>query len=281
MKLNEFFTKALKEGGSVPGVGAIHIDEIEPTLDYLEKILHIDLKNNVLGSVGKKEFSGDMDVALNLSPEEIPAFIESLDAIPEILELQKTSVIITKVKIANYDPSRETNLPRTGYVQLDFMPGDPSWLKTYFHSPNEGASKYKGVYRNILLAEIAAHYERIESGGELPDGRPKKLERYMWSPTQGLVRVVRTPALNGNGDGYLKKNNTATINGPWKSPEEIVRVLNLGDIGSLDSFEKLLAAINNNYEPELVEAILRKVASSPNVKQMGIPEELEQFVTGE
>ena len=26
----------LTEGGSMPGVGAIHIDEIEPTLDYLE-----------------------------------------------------------------------------------------------------------------------------------------------------------------------------------------------------------------------------------------------------
>jgi len=281
MKLNEFFTKALSEGGSVPGVGAIHIDEIEPTLDYLEKLLHIDLKNNVLGSVGKKEFSGDMDVALNIPPEEIPAFIEKLNAMPEILELQKTSVIITKVKIANYDQSIETSLSRTGYVQLDFMPGDPDWLKTYYHSPKEGDSKYKGVYRNILLAEIAAHYERVESGGNLPDGRPIKLERFMWSPTQGLVRVVRVPAQNRNGDGYLKKSNTATIDGPWKSPEEIVRVLNLGDIGSLDSFEKLLAAINNKYAPELVEAILRKMASSPNVKQMGIPDELEHFVTGE
>ena len=281
MRLNEFFKKALSEGGSMPGVGAIHIDEINPTLDYLEKLLHIDLKNNVLGSVGKKEFSGDMDVALNIPPEEIPAFIEKLDGIPEILELEKTSVIITKVKIEGYDPSKETDLPRTGYVQLDFMPGDPDWLKTYFHSPREEESQYKGVYRNILLAEIAAHYERSESGGTLPDGRPIKLERFMWSPTQGLVRVVRTPALDKTGERYLKKSNTATINGPWKSPEEIVRVLNLGDITALNSFEMLLAAINRNYDPKLVEVILRKMAASPNVKQMGIPEELEQFVTGE
>lgn len=281
MKLNEFFTKALSEGGTMPGVGAIHIDEIEPTLDYLEKLLHIDLKNNVLGSVGKKEFSGDMDVALNIPPEEIPAFIEKLDAMPEILELQKTSVIITKVKIAAYDPSKETDKPRTGFVQLDFMPGDPDWLKTYFHSPRESESKYKGVYRNILLAEIAAHYESVETGGELPDGRPVKQERFMWSPSQGLVRVVRTPAVNRTGDGYLKKSNTATINGPWKTPEEIVRVLNLGDISALNSFEMLLAAIDRNYDPSLVEAILRKMAQSPNVKQMGVPEELEQFITGE
>jgi len=44
----------LFEGGAMPGVGPIHIDEIEPTLDALEKSLGIDLKNNVLGSVGKK-----------------------------------------------------------------------------------------------------------------------------------------------------------------------------------------------------------------------------------
>ena len=50
----------------MPGVGAIHIDEIEPTLDALEKKLGIDLKNNVLGSVGKREFSGDIDVALEI-----------------------------------------------------------------------------------------------------------------------------------------------------------------------------------------------------------------------
>ena len=33
----------LTEGGAMPGVGAIHIDEIEPTLDSLEKILGIKL----------------------------------------------------------------------------------------------------------------------------------------------------------------------------------------------------------------------------------------------
>ena len=34
--------------------------------------------NNTLGSVGKREFSGDIDVALQIQPEELPAFIEEL-----------------------------------------------------------------------------------------------------------------------------------------------------------------------------------------------------------
>jgi hypothetical protein len=59
----------ITEGGAMPGVGAIHVDEIASTLQSLEKVLGIDLMNNVLGSVGKKQFSGDIDVALNIPAE--------------------------------------------------------------------------------------------------------------------------------------------------------------------------------------------------------------------
>jgi hypothetical protein len=69
----------LNEGGAMPGVGPIHISEIEPTLDALEKVLGIDLKNNVLGSVGKKEFSGDIDVALQIDTDKIPEFTKRLE----------------------------------------------------------------------------------------------------------------------------------------------------------------------------------------------------------
>ena len=78
----------LTEGGAMPGVGAIHIDEIEPTLDSLEKILGIDLKNNTLGSVGKKEFSGDIDIALDIKTEDLPAFVKKLESIPMSIEIR-------------------------------------------------------------------------------------------------------------------------------------------------------------------------------------------------
>ena len=280
MKLNEFFTprKKLTEGGSMPGVGAIHISEIEPTLGYLEKLLHIDLKNNVLGSVGKKEFSGDIDVAISIPPEEMPAFIEKLDALPEILDMAKSSVIMTKVKIAGYDPSKETDKPRTGFVQLDFMPGDPGWMKTYYHSPSESESKYKGVFRNVLLNEIAANYDSSSSGEEIADGRPTKVTRFMFSPAKGLIKIARTPAKNKAGTGYTKANNDAVIDGPWQAPEEIVRVLDLGDIGSLNSYESLKAAIEKNYPRELVDQILTRFANSPIVKDIGVPDDIKHLV---
>jgi hypothetical protein len=266
----------LTEGGAMPGVGAIHIDEIEPTLDKLEKILGIDLKNNVLGSVGKKEFSGDIDIALDISNEDLPAFVEKLQNIPEVLDLAKSSVIMTKVKIADYDPNKQVQgKPRTGYVQVDFMPGDPGWLKTYYHAPSEKDSKYKGVFRNLLLASIVARVNRKDSEQKIPDGRPMQSERYMWSPTDGLVKVLRTPEPNKKGDGYTKKNNNKIIDGPYKDPNEIAKVLKLGTADSLYSYETLRKAMDENYPSELVNLMLKDFSENPTVRDIGVPTDIK------
>lgn len=265
----------LSEGGAMPGVGAIHIDEIKPTLTNLEKILGIDLKNNTLGSVGKKEFSGDIDIALEIKPEDIPAFVEKLEKIPEVLDIAKSSVIMTKVKISDYDPNKQIEgKPRTGYVQVDFMPGNPGWLKTYYHAPHEKDSKYKGVFRNILIASIAAHLDRKDSEQKIPDGRPLKSERYMWSPTDGLVRVLRTPELNKKGNGYTKKNKNTIIDGPYKNPDEIAKVLKLDNADDLYSYETLRNAMDKNYSIDLVNLILKDFADNSIIKDVGVPTDI-------
>lgn len=266
----------LVEGGAMSGVGAIHKDEIAPTLDGLEKILGIDLKNNTLGSVGKKEFSGDIDIALEIAPDDIPAFVEKLKNIPEVLDIAKSSVIMTKVKIADYDPNKKVEgKPRTGYVQVDFMPGDPGWLKTFYHAPHEKDSKYKGVFRNILMSSIAAHLDRKDSEQKISDGRPVQSERYMWSPTDGLIKVLRTPEPNKKGDGYTKKNNNKIIDGPYKNPNEIAKVLKLDSADDLYSYETLRNAMNKNYSPELVQAIMKDFADNSVVKDIGVPTDIK------
>jgi hypothetical protein len=266
----------LLEGGAMPGVGAIHIDEIEPTLNNLEKILGVDLKNNTLGSVGKKEFSGDIDIALQIDAEDIPAFVEKLKNIPEVLDIAKSSVIMTKVKIADYDPNKKVEgKPRTGYVQVDFMPGDPGWLKTFYHAPHEKDSKYKGVFRNILVSSIAAHLDRKDSEQKIADGRPVQSERYMWSPTDGLVRILRTPEPNKKGDGYTKKNNNKIIDGPYKDPNEIADVLKLDSADDLYSYETLRKAMDKNYSPDLVNLILKDFADNSVIKDVGVPTDIK------
>jgi len=266
----------LKEGGAMPGAGAIHIDEIEPTLDALEKVLGIDLKNNTLGSVGKREFSGDIDIALQIDPEDIPEFIEKLKSIPGIDEVAKSSVIMTKVPIQNYDAGKQPEgRSRTGFVQVDFMPGDPGWLKTYYHSPKESESKYKGVLRNILVSSIALHYEREDSEETIEDGRPVETERWLFSPTEGLVRVKRTPVPKKSGEGYTKKNKNVIIGEPKKTADSIADALGLDSAKDLNSYESLKAAIEKNYPQELVAKILDDFKNNSQVQDVGVPDDLK------
>lgn len=264
----------INEGGSMPGVGAIHIDEINPTLEKLEKELGIDLKNFTLGSVGKREFSGDIDVAINFKPEELPEFQKRLEASPHIEDISKSSVIMTKVKIENYDETKSDNRPRTGYVQIDFMPGDPGWMKTYYHSPRDTESKYKGVFRNLMIASIAGVLDKEESSDRLEDGRAMETRRWMWSPRDGLVRVLRTPVPNKAGTGYTKKNKNEIIDGPYRDAQSIAKALGLDSADDLNSYESLKAAIEKNYPADVVKQILADFVENQTVKDIGIPEDL-------
>lgn len=266
----------ITEGGAMPGVGAIHIDEIEPTLDALESKLGIDLKNNTLGSVGKRTFSGDIDVALQIEPEDIPQFVEKLKSIPGVDEVAKSSVIMTKVPIQNYDDSKQAEgRTRTGFVQVDFMPGDPGWLKTYYHSPRETESKYKGVLRNILVSSICAHYEKVESEDKIEDGRPVEMEKWMFSPSEGLVRVKRTPVPKKSGEGYTKKNKNQILSKPRKTAKTIAATLGLDGPEDLNSYESLKSAIDKNYPQELVTKILDDFKNNPQVQDVGVPDDLK------
>jgi hypothetical protein len=271
----------LVEGGAMPGVGAIHIDEINPTLIPLEKELGIDLRNNTLGSVGKREFSGDIDVALNIEADKIPEFVERLKKSSQVLDIAKSSVIMTKVKIADFDESKEDGRPRTGFVQVDFMPGDPDWLKTYYHSPNEKDSQYKGVYRNLMIASIAGEYKVENSEETIDDGRPLQSKRFMFSPRDGLVRILRRPVPKKTGDGYTKKNNNKIIAGPWKSAGDIATNLGLDSGEDLYSYETLVTAIKKNLSPEDQKNIFTAFTNNNTIQGMGIPPDIQEYSKGE
>jgi len=274
-------SEVISEGGSMPGVGAIHIDEINPTLIPLEKELGIDLRNNALGSVGKREFSGDIDVALKIDTDKIPEFVERLKKSSQIMDIAKSSVIMTKVKIMDFDETKEDGRPRTGYVQVDFMPGDPDWLKTYYHSPNEKDSQYKGVYRNLMIASIAGNLDIENSEETIEDGRPLQSKRFMFSPRDGLVRVLRRPVPAKSGNGYTKKNNNKIIGGPWKTADSIAKNLKLDNGEDLYSYETLVKVIKKNLSPEEQKAIFTAFTNNNTIKDMGIPSDIQEYSKGE
>ena len=85
------------------------------------------------------------------------------------------------------------------------MPGDPGWMKTYYHAPHEKDSKYKGVFRNIMIASIAGRLNVVSSDAKTDDGRPLEQERWMWSPADGLI----TDISEKTGPEELRLENTS------------------------------------------------------------------------
>lgn len=267
----------LHESGHMQGVGAIHRDEIKPTLEKLEQALGVNLQNHVLGSVGKREFSGDIDIAIDASPEDIADFVEKLKKMPEVEQVAKSSVIMTKTRIEGYDSSKQGPQPRTGYVQVDFMPGDPDWLKTFYHAPREEDSQYKGVFRNLLLSSIAAFMPKETSDETTEDGRPIETIRWIWSSKSGLAKVKTEPVPKKSGEGYTKQHKNTAVES-IKDPAKIVEVLELDSANDLYSYENLKSAIEKNYPKSKVKKILADFANNPIVKDVGVPDELNDMV---
>ena len=280
----------LSEGGSAPGVGPIHKDEIEATLAPLERALGIKLYDNMLGSAGKKQFSGDIDCAIQVDPDDIAVLGKKIQDSPLTLYFAKTSVFITKIKIQDYDPNREEIDPitgkskgipqgRTGFVQLDYMPGDPGWMKTYYHSPSETESKYKGVYRNIMIATICALWERESSEERTADDRAMEVTRWIWSPSKGLVRIKRTPKPRADGNGYTKAHIDTDLEKPITDPDKIAKALGLNSGADLHSFETINKAIKKNYKPDLYQKLIDSFAKNGVVKDIGVPDEIKNKIS--
>lgn len=275
----ELATQELTEGGHMPGVGAIHISEIEPTLRQLEADLGIDLLNNTLGSVGKKQFSGDIDVAITIPEDQIPNFIQRVNQSPIVDNTVKSIlVVMSKVKIQNYNESIPTDRKRTGYVQVDYMiDEDPNWLKTFYHSPGENESNYKGAHRNIALGALSQFVDRKESKNKTPDGIPLATERYMFSSKQGLVRIIRKPVARKDGNGYTKSVTNEIIGGPWKTADEIAQHLRLGSAKDINSFETIFAAMVKNHDPATVKRFVTAYLADETIQTLGVPTELESY----
>jgi len=275
-------SQQVNEGGAMPGVGVIHHSEIKPTLLKLEKELGIPLLKNALGSVGKKEFSGDIDIAVKLDKDQIADFAERLEAAPSIQEIKKSSVFMTVVDIIGYDDSKQVQgKERTGKVQIDFMPGDVDFMKNYYHSPHSKEmsqdgrhSNYKGIHRNIMIASIAGALEVKASDDTTSDGRPLEMERWMFSPSDGMVRVIRRPVEKKNGIGHTKANKNEIVKGPFKDPKDWAKILKLDNADDLYSFESLYAAVKKNYPADVAKSIFKNFKDNPSIQNAGVPTEL-------
>jgi hypothetical protein len=151
---------AFKGPNDEPLSASIKREEVRPTVAYVVEIIADvgDLDVELLGSSGKKEMSGDIDLAVGPIPADVPAkqFKDTLLKIcaaalgTEHARLVGQNIALN-VPIRTDDPEREGLR-----VQIDLMlssnPEQTAWLMA---GTAGGPTEVKGVYRNLLLAYIA------------------------------------------------------------------------------------------------------------------------------
>ena len=150
----------INEGGNVfrdsqgnPRTQRINLQDIEPTIDWLERVTGLELKNMALGSTGMKPTSGDLDLAVDSTRTDKAEFAQRLaDYVSQ--HGQDPAQWVKKSGTAVHFLTPIRGRADTGFVQTDFMfMPKPDFSKFILRQDPE--SKYKGATRNILINSLA------------------------------------------------------------------------------------------------------------------------------
>lgn len=268
MKLNYLVPPTDLGGTAVPGCGTIHKSEIEPTLIKLSNDLDFpfDLNNYTLGSTGKREYSGDIDLVIDDEWWDggLATFRQNLEEVFGKENIARNgNMLHLKYPIVEYKEDLQEMQPRTGFVQIDFNFGDVKWEKFYHYSPGDD-SAYKGAHRNLAIAAISAVIGVIDSVDRDDKGRPVQQHRWKFSP-DGFIRVNRRCLLNTKTGDWLKKQHDTMLGHPVKDPKSIARLLfdhETACESDLDSLETLMAAVDKYCGLVEKERIYKRMASN-------------------
>jgi hypothetical protein len=160
----------LYEGGNVfkdtkgqPVTQRINKDNVVPTVQWLEQLTGLNLVDNMLGTTGKAETSGDLDLGIDSTKISKEVLIQQLlkRGIPQTDIRKSGDAVHVKTPILGNSSN--------GYVQTDFMfTENPTW-QSFALTGGAAGSQYKGLHRHILLSSVA------------------KAQNMKWSPKFGLV----------------------------------------------------------------------------------------------
>jgi len=212
----------LSEGGNVfktaEGQSAttrISRENVVPTVQWLEQLTGLNLVDNMLGSTGRKETSGDLDLGIDETKITKDVLIQ---------QLLKRGVTAEDIKKSGDSVHVKTPIlgdKSNGFVQTDFMFGDPEFQK---FALNTGESDYKGVHRAILLASIA------------------KAQGMKWSYKNGLVDRETNEIITKNPQEIAEKLINGTT-ADLSSVESIVK-----KIKTLPNYEELVKDAREAFE---------------------------------
>lgn len=234
----------------------INREDIDATLHSVADNLPIDgldfayLKDNLMGSAGKQPTSGDLDIAID---EERFVLGQISNACRAYLGDEFVSYGGLKGGQLNTAwPIRGD--ADNGRIQIDFIAGNPTWLKFSHHSPGEN-SAYRGVYISTLLGVMAKMIKDYEAFD--PDtGERTARVGLRFDLERGLKRQWQLQRRKGQGiskvDPDFWETNVKMPEGELPprfsrigyidDPEAVVHILLPGITPKeIDTFEKLWA----------------------------------------
>ena len=297
------FKEFIKEGGGAVGdVDRINQENVEATLKAIStkiiKPLKITTKDiGVLGSTGKRKpggSSGDIDIAIDankvLRANAIQIADELFDFIAgkakkvsnTVVSNKGTGVISLQFPISNTDGKQKNKK-----VQLDLMIVDNLDLAKFnFWSPHEEQSKWKGIYRNIILSSMASvmDFEVLEKGYDENDVEvPTLFKRNFIDLKRGLMRGLQT-RIGKSGKLFAKgRKQTLETKVLENQPEGIIKAIlgpafTVRDAESFESLFKILDHPKYLYRSKKKEIIKTFIAVISISKGLVVPDEMERFV---
>jgi hypothetical protein len=220
--------RLINEGGNIfkaesgrPGTQRINKADVLPTVKWLEKITGLPLQDNMLGTTGKKDTSGDLDLAVDVSKISKEELIKIL----EKAGYDKTSIKKSGDSVHFKTPISGDE--KNGFVQTDFMFGDPEWM---LFSMAGGAqdSKFKGMHRHLLLASIA------------------KAQGMKWSYKNGLVNRETGETITKDPDKIAE-----LLLGKGKTREDLANVESVVvAIKNRSDYDDLVAQAKEDFSKE-------------------------------
>lgn len=304
-------SEIIKEGGNtITGVDRIEKTDVKPTVDeIITQILEpefgrisVPKQMFLLGSTGKKESSGDLDIGfdMNFSHEMHDISIQSAigrvidranNVLGESAEAKINSVTFDMVHFGfpQYQPNGEKN-GKTVQVDILFT-HNPEFCKFYMYSPAESESAYKGAHRNDILRSIAKimSYSIIQEDDQ---GKPLIWRQYdinsngIFDDVKTIVDADGNRLKYGNTDedleiGYAAIQSARLITSNVREAIDLLVGESFKET-DIDTFEKLFEIVksNENFKHKSrSEDILKETAFIlEENKRLAFPEELFPYV---
>lgn len=265
-------------GNAFPGLQMVRVrrEHVAPTVDHVVSVMNMagfDMAyamDNLMGSAGKQDDSGDLDFALNnqramfVGQPDLPVF--SLRAFAERARevLPQGHVQTRTLKGGQFQTAFPVaGDPSLGYVQVDFVAGNPEWLKFSHFSPGKDNSPYKGVTMSTMLGVLA----KMHKDFELLDEQGERLARVglRFDLEKGLYRQWKLRKREGQGLNVVSADEfeTAVATSPRfvrllhvTEPAEVLGLLFGRPVApeEVNTFEKLVAKVRQVFPERFDEA---------------------------